>query len=127
MRDVLGILIPSLINFMPLIITVSGWVNAYRARQVESLHPFALTLLSVITAISAVPAGAFVYYALRPVHLAPWKDPQVLLIGWLFLLGPFCIILSFLAFRKEPKWLFWVLEVASFWLTGLGFLAVAAY
>jgi hypothetical protein len=127
MRNVLGILIPSLINFMPLIVTVSGWVKAYRARRVESLHPFAFTLLSVITAIAAVPAGAFVYYALRPVHLPPWRDPQVLLIGPLFLLGPFCIILSFLAFRKEPKWLFWALEVASFWLTGLGFLAVAAY
>jgi hypothetical protein len=127
MRKVLGILIPSLINFMPLIVTVSGWVKAYRARRVESLHPFAFTLLSVIPAIAAVPAGAFVYYALRPVHLPPWKDPQVLLIGWLFLLGPFCIIRSFLAFRKEPKWLFWMLEVASFWLTGLGFLAVAAY
>jgi hypothetical protein len=127
MRDVRGILIPLLINFMPLMVTVSGWVKAYRARRVESLHPFAFTLLSVITAIAVVPAGAFVYYALRPVHPPPWEDPQVLLIGWLFLLGPFCIILSFLAFRKEPKWLFWVLEVASFWLTGLGFLAVAAY
>jgi len=127
MRDVLGIFIPSLINFMPLIVTVSGWVRAYRARRVESLHAFAFSLLAMITVTGAVPAGAFVYYALRPVHLPPWEDPQVRLIGWFFLLGPFCMILSFLAFRKEPKWLFWVLEVASFWLTGLGFLAVAAY
>jgi hypothetical protein len=81
----------------------------------------------MITVTAAVPAGAFVYYALRPVNLPPWEDPQVRLIGWFLLLGPFCMILSFLAFRKEPKWLFWVLEVASFWLTGLGFLAVAAY
>jgi len=127
MRDVLGILIRSLMNFMPLIVTVSGWVKAYRARRVESLHAFAFTLLSVITAIAAVPAGAFVYYSLRPVDLPPWKDPEVLLISRLFLLGPFCIILSFLALRMEPKWLFWVLEMASFWLTVLGFLAVAAY
>ena len=127
MKGAVGILIPSLINFMPLIVTGSGWVKAYRTRQVESLHPFAFTLLSVITAFAAVPAGAFVYYAVRPVHLPPWQDPQVSLIGWFFLLGTFCMIASFLAFRREPKWLFWVLEVTAFWLTGLGFLAVAAY
>ena len=88
MKDAVGILIPSLINFMPLIITVSGWVKAYRTRQRESRHLFALTLLAVITAIAAVPATAFVYYLLRPVNLPPWQDPQVFLIAWLFLLGP---------------------------------------
>jgi hypothetical protein len=39
MRDVLGILIPSLINFMPLIVIVSGWVKAFRRRENRSQWP----------------------------------------------------------------------------------------
>lgn len=120
-------LVPSLISFGPLMVTVSGWAKAYRARRIEPLHPFAFTLLAVITALAAVPAGSFIYFRLRPVHLPPWQNPEVIVLAWLFLLGPFSMVLGFLALRNEPKWLFWVLEVASFWLTGLGFLAVAAY
>jgi hypothetical protein len=120
-------LVPSLISFMPLIVTLSGWIKAYRSRRVESLHPFALVLLAFVTAFAVVPACSFVYFRLSPVHLPPWQNPEVALLGWFFLLGPFCMVLGFLAFRKEPKWLFWVLEVASVWLTGLGLLAVAAY
>lgn len=112
---------------MPLILTLLGWVKAYRGRRAESLHPFAFTLLAVMTVIAAVPAVAFIYFALRPVHLPPWKEPQIALLGWFCLLGPFCIVLGFLAFRNKPRWMFRVLEVASFWLTGLGVLAVMAY
>jgi len=124
MRDML---VPCLISFGPLIITVSGWAKAYRVRRVEPLHPFALTLLAVITALAAVPAGSFIYFRLRPVHLPPWQNPEVTFLAWFFLLGLFCLVCSFLAFRMEPKWLFWVLGTASFWLTGIGFIAVAAY
>jgi hypothetical protein len=86
-----------------------------------------LTLLTVITAFAAVAAGSFIYFRLRPVHVPPWQNPEVTFLAWFFLLGPGCMVLGFLAFRKEPKWLFWVLEVASLWLTVLGFLAGAAY
>jgi len=122
-----NIVVPCLISFIPLIVTVSGWVKAFRARQVESLHPFASTLLAVVTVCAAIPDGAFIYFRLRPVHLPPWQNPEVAFLAWFLLLGPLCMVLGFLAFRKEPKWLFWLLEAASFWLTGLGFLAVAAY
>jgi hypothetical protein len=126
---IVNVLIPYLVNFMPLIVTALGWLKAYQSRRVQSLHPFALTLLVVVTALAAVPAGAFIYFdELRPVHyVPPWQDPLVLLYGWFCLLGPFSMVLGFLAYRKEPKWLFWVLEVASICLTGLGALAVMAY
>lgn len=111
--DTTEMLVPSLISFGPLIVTVSGWAKAYRARRIEPLHPFAFTLLVVITALAAVPAGSFIYFRLRPVHhLPPWQNPEVAFLGWFFLLGPFCVVFGFLAFRNEPKWLFWVLEVA---------------
>ena len=124
----MNVLVPYLVNFMPLIVTVSGWVRAYRASRFRPLHPFAFALLAIVTAGAAVPASSFIYFdELKPVHLPPWQDPLVLLYGWFCLFGPFCVILGFLAFRNEPKWLFWVLELASLWLTGLGVLAVMAY
>lgn len=76
--DTTEMLVPSLISFGPLIVTVSGWAKAYRARRIEPLHPFAFTLLVVITALAAVPAGSFIYFRLRPVHhLPPWQNPEV--------------------------------------------------
>lgn len=124
MRDAV---LPYLIMFMPLMVTTAGWAKAYRARRIQPLHPFALMLLAVVTLFATVVAGVFIYFEVRPVHIPPWESPEVAIFAWLFLLGLFCIVLSFLAFRLEPKWLFWVLAVASFWLTGLGFMAVAAY
>jgi len=123
-----GMLVPSLISFAPLVVTLSGCAAAaYRARHGRTLHPFAFTLLAVVTAFAAVPAGSFIYFRLRPVHLPPWQNPEVSFLAWFFLVGPFCVVLGFLAFRREPKWLFWLLEVTSFWLTGIGLLALSAY
>jgi hypothetical protein len=67
------------------------------------------------------------YFEFHPVYLPPWESPEIRLLGWFFLLGPACMSLGFLAFRKEPRWLFCVLEIASLWLFGIGVLAVAAY
>ena len=123
----IGVLLSYLIKFMPLILTVAGWAKVYRARRREPLHPFALTLLSFVTAFAAVEAGAFIYFDLKPVHLPPWESPEVAFFSWFFLSSLSCVALSFLAFRREPKWLFWVLGASSFWLTGLGFLVAMSY
>src|SRR5262245_22079144 len=45
MTDVLG---PCLLNFMPLIVTASGWAKAYQTGWTKSLHPFAFALLAVV-------------------------------------------------------------------------------
>ena len=96
-------------------------------RRTEPLHPFAFTLLAIVTAVAAIPAASFIYFEFRPVHLPPWKSPEIALLAWFFFIGPICMLLGFLAFRREPKWLFWVLVTASFWLFGIGVLAMAAY
>ena len=123
----IGVLVSYLIKFMPLVIAGVGWAKVYRARSLEPLHPFALSLLAIVTVFVAVEAGAFIFFGLRPVHLPPWESPEVAFFGRFFLLGLFCTALSFLAFRMEPKWLFWVLGAASFWATGVGFLVAMAY
>jgi hypothetical protein len=126
-RYLLNVTVPYLINFMPLIITLSGWVKAYRTHRLQPLHPFAFVLLAVVTVFCAIPAVAFVHFEWNYVYRPPWRDPLVLLYGRFFLLGPFSMVLGLLAFRNQPKWLFWVLELASLWLTGLSALAVMAY
>ena len=123
----INVLVPYLVNFMPLIVTGSGWVKAYRARRIQFVHPFAFSLLAIVTGFAAVPACAFIHFDWNYVYRPPWEDPLVLLYRWFCLVGPFSMVLGFLAFRKEPKWLFWVLEVASLWLTGLGVMSAMAY
>jgi hypothetical protein len=122
-----SVIIPYAISFMPLVLMLSAWAGASHLRRTRPLHPFALTLLTIVTVVAVVPACSYVYFEFHPVHLPPWESPEVRLLGWMFLLGPLCMLLGLLAFRKEPRWLFWVLELASFWLFGIGVLAAAAY
>jgi hypothetical protein len=67
------------------------------------LHPFALALLAIVTVVAAIPACSFVYFELHPVHLPPWKSPEISLLAWLFLIGPVCMLLGYLAFRPKQK------------------------
>jgi hypothetical protein len=111
----------------PLIVTGSVCLQVYRARGTRLLNPFGLALLVIITAFAAMAAGSFLYFDFKPAHLPPWESPEVLLLGLFVLVGPLCMITSFLTFGKQPKWLFWVLEFASAWLTAVGLLAASAY
>jgi hypothetical protein len=121
-----GVFVTHLIFFTPLIVTVGGWIRAYREDS-EPVHPFALTLLIGVTGLAALAGVSFVYFDFEPVRLPPWESPEIRLFGSFLLLGPASMAASFLALGKRPKWLFWVLEMASLWLTGLGLLAASAY
>jgi hypothetical protein len=121
------IALPWLVNFMPLIVAAWGWFAVWRIRRSQPVHPFAWTLLGVVTVLAGVAGGSFVYFAYKPVSGPPWESPQIALLGWFFLLGPACMLLGGLAYRREPKWLFWIVELSSFGLFGLGVLASLAY
>jgi hypothetical protein len=74
-------------------------------------------------------AGTYAYYLLHPPSpsLPPWKDPQILNFGLLFLLAPIGMIVGGVAAtRGTAKWLILVIEVASIPLLVLGFFASAA-
>ncbi|GGA60767.1 hypothetical protein GCM10011507_10380 [Edaphobacter acidisoli] len=48
--------------------------------------------------VSGYAAYTFLYYSLKPpLNLPPWKDPETLDLGLLFLLGPIGIILTVIA------------------------------
>jgi hypothetical protein len=88
-----------------------------------------LIALSVVTANATFAAGTYFYYHLHPPSssLPPWKDPQILNFGLLFLLAPIGMIVGGIAATKgTSKWLIWLLELASAPLVVLGFFASMA-
>jgi len=119
--------VPYVVSFTPLLLSLSGWLATLRVRRTGAMHAFASILLGIVTLATAVPAGSFIYFEFHPVHLPPWKSPEIALLAKLVVIGPGCMLLAGLAFRREPKWLFWILELASFWLFGIGVLAIGAY
>lgn len=88
-----------------------------------------LVALAVGTANAAYAAGIVIYYEARPPasNLPPWKDPEILSLGLLFVNGPVAIALAmWAASRGAPKWLAWIVGPGSVPLTILGLLAGAA-
>jgi len=87
-----------------------------------------LAALSIVSANAAFAAWNFLYYHLRPTpDLPPWKDPQVLNFGLLFLTAPFGMIVGFIAgLRGTPWWLVGVMLAASLPLLLVGLLAGAS-
>jgi hypothetical protein len=107
---------------------IAAWVALYWVRDRQRPR-LAVIALSIVSANAMFAAGTYVYYSRYPTSpsLPPWKDPQILNFGLLFLLAPIGMIVGGVAAtRGTEKWLIWVLEVASIPLLVLGFFASAA-
>ena len=90
---------------------------------------FPLIALSVVSLNAAFAAGSFLYYHFRPPSssLPPWEDPQILTFSLFFFFAPIGMILGLIAAaRGGPKWLTWLVEVASVPLFLIGLMAGAA-
>lgn len=120
-------LISHVIPLMPAIVTCTGWTRVFAKRRTEPLHPLAYVPFVFVTLLALFAAGTFIYFEIRPVHLPPWESAEVITFGSFLLLGPASVLVSLLALGRTPIWLFWVLELTSVWLTGLGLLAAAAF
>jgi hypothetical protein len=97
-------------------------------RQRHWPAPIALIALGLVSANAALAAGTFLYYQFRPLPwLSPWQDPQILTYGLLLLLAPIGMIVGLVAaMRGAPKWLIFVVEIASVPLIMVGFFASGA-
>ena len=110
----------------PLLLTVAAWVRLYWLRKRQMPRRLATIALSIVTANATFAAGTYAYYQVHPpsASLPPWKDPQILNFGLLFLLAPVGMIVGGVAAaRGSAKWLIWLLELASIPLLVLGFFA----
>jgi hypothetical protein len=87
-----------------------------------------LVALSVVSANAAFAAWNFLYYHLRPTpELPPWKDPQVLNFGLLFLTVPIGVIFGVISERRgSPRWLVGLMLAASLPLFLIGLMAGAS-
>jgi hypothetical protein len=114
----------------PLLLTLGAWVKLYWARQRQWPDAFALLALGIVSANAAFAAGTFLYYQFRPVPswVPPWKDPQILTLGLLSVLGPIGMILGVVAgvLFGAPKWLICIVEIGSLLLFVIGDLAGVA-
>ncbi len=113
----------------PFVLVLFAWTKLYLARQRQWPRPMALAALGIVSANAAFSAGTFLYYQARPstIFLPPWKDPEILTLGWLFLLAPIGMVLGVIAgVQGAPKWLFWIVEIASLPLLVAGSMACMA-
>lgn len=87
-----------------------------------------LIALCIVTTNAIYGAGTFLYYESGPPsHLPPWNDPEILDLGLLFLLAPVGMILGGVsAFTGSPKWLTYIIEIASLPLLAVGVMAGSA-
>lgn len=120
-------LILILLTCGPLALTLFGWTRLYRTRSRP--NALALIALGVVTANAAFAAWTCLDYTLRPTPwLPPWKDPEILDFGLLFLFAPIGMIVGAISAgrRNAPRWLVATIEIASVPLFVLGILASAA-
>lgn len=117
-------LILILLTCGPLALALFGWVRLYRTRS--RLNALALVALGIVTANATFAAWTCLYYTLRPTAwLPPWKDPEILNFGLLFLFAPIGMILGAISAgrRNAPRWLIAIMEIASLPLLLLGIMA----
>jgi len=105
--NISGRLIPYILTCGPLLLTLAAWMRLYWAPR-NQRHALPLLALGIANANAALACGTFLYYELRPSFhfLPPWQDPEILQLGWLFLLAPIGMILGVVALvQGAPKWL----------------------
>jgi hypothetical protein len=109
------------------VLTLIAWMKLFRSCSWP--RPVALAALGVTTANAIFASTLLLYYSLRPPDpsLPPWKDPEILNLGFLFLFAPIGAVLGFFSIKHgTPRWLTWLIEATSATLFIVGLLAAAA-
>lgn len=119
-------LVPYTLTCAPSVVFVAVWVGIFLSGRQRRPNALALLALAIATANAALAAGTFLYPELNPPaqFLPPWKDPEILDLGLQFLTAPIGMILAAVAgTHGGPKWLMWVIEIASVPLFLVGIMA----
>ena len=112
----------------PALLMCMAWAAILVRIKRQSPTLLGAVALAVATANAALAAGIVLYYEARPAsNLPPWKDPEIMDLGLLFLSAPIAMALAMWAgSRGAPKWLAWTIGLGSVPLMLIGFFAVGA-
>lgn len=121
-------LVLGLLTCGPLVLALAAWLGVLLTLRRNRPRPIALAALGIVTINALWACGTFLRYGSKPPpYLPPWHDPEILNFGFLLLPALVGVGLGFVAARSgAPKWLVWVMEIASAPLIVIGFFAVAA-
>ena len=121
--------IPWLFPLLPLVLTLGAWIKVYCTRHSQFPRPVALVALGITSLNAALAYGMFAYYRFKPsAPLPPWQDPSISNFGLFLFLAPLGMIVGLVAMRRgTPRWLVYVVEIASLPLLLAGLGAAAAF
>ena len=107
----------------PFVLMLCTFIKLALTRQWP--RPIGIAALTIASANAIFAAYNSLYYHFRPSpYSPPWKDPQILNYGLLFLSAPIAMIVSsFAAARGTPKWQVYVVRIASIPLFLIGLFA----
>lgn len=98
--------LPLLLTCGPFLLATFALARTVMGYKGDQLRPLALWSVGLAWLVSAYGAYIFLYYTLKPSpDLPPWKDPETLDLGLLFLLAPVGLVATVVAgLRGASRW-----------------------
>ena len=99
--------VPLLLTTGPAILSTFALVRTLKDYRRGQLRSLPLGAVGVCWLITAYAACVFLYYTMKPSpDLPPWKDPETLDLGLLFLLAPIGVVSTVVAgVRGASRWI----------------------
>ena len=112
----------------PVVLMFAAWITVWVRRKRERTTFLGAIALAIATANAVLAAGTVLYHDVMPApSLPPWKNPEILNLGLLFLSAPIGFVVAMWAVsRGAPRWLTWMIGLGSVQLTIVGLFASAA-
>jgi hypothetical protein len=120
--------VPLLLTCGPAVLSTFALLKSLRDYKRGEIRTIPLGMIFGAWLITAYAAYIFVLYTVRPSpNLPPWKDPETLDLGLLFLLAPLGFVFTILArLRGASKWVVVPLAVGLLVLFVVGLLEGAS-
>jgi hypothetical protein len=100
------LIVPLLLTCGPAVLSTFALVRTLRDYRRGQLRAVPLCAVGIAWSVTAYAGCIFLYYTVRASpDLPPWKDPETLDLGLLFLLAPFGIVSAVIAgVRGASRW-----------------------
>jgi hypothetical protein len=122
------LVVPLLLTTGPAVLSTFALMRALKDHGRGQLRSLPLWAVVAAWLISAYAASIFLYYTVKPSpNLPPWKDPETLDLGLLFLLAPVGVVSTVVAgVRGASRWVVMPLVAAMLILFLVGLLEGAS-